>query len=193
MKYINIATNDSDIMVILRSVFLVEELKKLRFSVYNIVSNTNYLVILDKSIFYKRGQVTVGDPLSNNLYFIYYESELSKELIKTCITGDKSDFFRAIIRYTSDEFKRMIYWLLSNSVRKWLMGDNLHIYIHCDNYEFSDGNTTFKVFMTRSDFHGEIHTTLRPDVKFDIRKESAENIAKKINEIFKIIEFEKRK
>lgn len=192
MKYINIKTNDSGIIATLRSIFSIEELENLLVGPqYNTTQDS--IKMLDKYVYrystMNTNQVTIFNKSKNSRYYIYYNHQkdgISSKLIRVGITGTNKDFIRAIIRDTSSEFKRMFYTLLSDRVRNWLT-DTLHINIHCDYYEFIGHGGFFKIFMARSDFHGEIDFRLRPVVKFDVRKESVEDIAKKINEIFRII------
>ena len=88
-----------------------------------------------------------------------------------------------MIKYTSGDFKRLIYCLLNNSARNRLINCSI-IRIHCDNYEFSKGNISINFFMVKYEFHGEIS---RPSIsiEFDMRKESIKSIARKINEVLK--------
>lgn len=192
MKYINIKTNDSGIIAILRSIFSIEELESLLGPQYNTIQDS--VKMIDKYVYkystMNTNQVIIFNKSENSRYYIYHNHQrggISSELIRVGITGTNKDFIRAIIRNTSSEFKRMFYTLLSDHARNWFTGTLLHIKIHCDYYEFTGHGGFFKIFMARSDFHGEIDFRLRPVVKFDVRKESVEDIAKKINEIFRII------
>lgn len=195
MKYINIATENSRVMTVLRSVFSINELKNLipKSSQHNGIGDTNCVEILNKtktvlcnSCTINKNQVSVKNYFKNISIYIYYQlgNEKSSELIRTSILGSEKDFFRTMIKYTSGDFKRLIYCLLNNSARNWLINCSV-IRIHCDNYEFSKGNIFINFFMVKYEFHGEISRLNSSIIKFDMKKESIESIARKINEVFK--------
>ena len=190
MKYVNIATENSRVMTVLRSIFSVNELKDIipKSSQHNGIRDTNCVEILNKTVSYtiNKNQVSVKNYFKNISIYIYYQqgNEKSSELIRTSILGSEKDFFRTIIKYTSGDFKRLIYCLLNNSARNWLINCSI-IRIHCDNYEFSKGNISINFFMVKYEFHGEISRLNSSIIKFDMRKESIESIARKINEVLK--------
>lgn len=190
MKYFKVKTNDSRIITTLRSIFSIEELESLLVNPQNNIIHNFVKKILDKDVYdnstVNKNQVVISDYSSNNMYYIYYnrqKSGISNDLIKIGITGTSKDFIRTVIKYTSSEFRRMFYTLLSNCTRNWFTG-TLYVKIHCDYYEFIGHNAHFKIFMARSDFHGEISGP-GISIKFDMRKESIESIARKINEVLK--------
>ena len=190
MKYINIATDNSKVITVLRSAFSIKELRDLipKPNQCNGIRVTNYVKISNKFITcnINKNQVSVKNYFKDISTYIYYQlgNEKSSELIRTSILGSEKDFFRTIIKYTSGDFKRLIYCLLNNSARNWLINCSV-IRIHCDNYEFSKGNISINFFMVKYEFHGEISRLNSSIIKFDMRKESIESIARKINEVLK--------
>lgn len=190
MKYINIATDNSKVITVLRSAFSIKELRDLipKPNQCNGIRVTNCVKISNKFIIcnINKNQVSVKNYFKDISTYIYYQlgNEKSSELIRTSILGSEKDFFRTIIKYTSGDFKRLIYCLLNNSARNWLINCSV-IRIHCDNYEFSKGNISINFFMVKYEFHGEISRLNSSIIKFDMRKESIESIARKINEVLK--------
>lgn len=99
MKYINIATNSSRVMAVLRSAFSIKKLEDIIPNQYSSVTITNCVEVLNKTVLcnsytINKNQVLIRNYYTGDLINISYQqgNKKSSELIRTGILRSEKDF-----------------------------------------------------------------------------------------------------